>query len=279
MNASVNRTKSQQSAATVKATGEIIEFVLSIISKNGKETMLSTFSKPITLKLNVRSNANTDLIGVYYMTDNGELTYNGGTLADGKMIVNVEHFSKYAVLEYDKTFEDVTTSYWVHDVIKQLVAKHIIAGVNETEFAPKKQVTRAEFAALVVRALGLKASKTVTFNDVESTKWYAEAIAAAHEAGIVSGRTADEFAPNAVITRQEMAIMIVRAYKLKSGVNVPGAAKASFVDGQDISAWALPAVNAAVEIGLLMGRGNNKFVPQGVANRAESAQVIYNLLK
>jgi arabinogalactan endo-1,4-beta-galactosidase len=274
----LNKAK-DKSNADLTAAGEVFEFDLSIVDKEGNSTKLSTFKQPITLKLKVGGDVNTDLLGVYYIADDGQLEFVGGTLVDGFMVVNIHHFSKYAVLEYDKSFADVDDQYWAYNTIKKLAAKHIVTGVSDTEFAPKRRVTRAEFTAFIVRALGLEATKEASFTDVDSSKWYAEAVASAFEAGIVSGRSADIFAPNAEITRQEMAIMIVSAYEVRTGKAFTASSEATFADSAEISAWAQDAVNAAAELGFIQGRENNQFAPQDQANRAESAQIISLLLK
>ncbi|WP_372662436.1 S-layer homology domain-containing protein [Cohnella sp.] len=267
-----------KSKAAVKAAGDVFEFNLSIVDKDGKEQKLTKFKKPIAITLNVSEAANKDLAGVYYIADDGSLEYVGGKLNGNKMTASVNHFSKYAVLEYDKSFEDVSSQYWAHDVIKKMAARHIVAGISDTKFAPMQSVTRAEFTALIVRALGLEAMVEVNFKDVDGSKWYAEAAAAAYEAGIVSGRSSDTFAPNAAITRQEMAIMLVKAYEVKAGKKVTASSQTGFADSASISAWAQDSVNAAHELGFIQGRNNNQFVPNGLANRAESAQVISKLL-
>ncbi|WP_372630180.1 S-layer homology domain-containing protein [Cohnella sp.] len=80
------------------------------------------------------------------------------------------------------------------------------------------------------------------------------------------------------ITRQEMAMILVRAFEYKTGKPVPASVDASFTDGANISPWAKNAVSAAAELGLIQGRGNKQFVPKGHVNRAESVQVISKLL-
>lgn len=267
-----------KSKAELSTAGDVFVFDLSIIDKNGKSTKLSTFKQPIILKLKVNENANSDLLGVYYIEEDGELEFVGGTLINGFMEVKVNHFSKYAVLEYDKSFADVDSSHWANSVIKKLTAKHIVTGVSDAEFAPNEYITRAEFAALIVRALGLVAAKEVSFADVDSSKWYAEEVAAAYEAGVITGRSVDVFAPNATLTRQEMAIMIIRAYKLQSGKVLTARSETAFADSVEVSEWAQDAVNAAVELGFIEGRGNNQFAPQEQTTRAESAKVISLLL-
>ncbi|MCR2803570.1 GH32 C-terminal domain-containing protein [Paenibacillus soyae] len=267
-----------KSNADVKTAGDVFEFHLSLVTKDGSIRKLTNFPKPIPIKLSVGDEVNRDLIGIYYIADDGALEYVGGKYEGGKLSADLRHFSKYAVLEYDKSFEDVGELYWAHDVIKNLAAKHIVAGISETEFGPLREVTRAEFTAFIARALELEATTEPGFKDVDSAAWYAEAIAAAFEAGIVTGQSANVFAPNAAITRQEMAVIIMRAYGYKTGKPVPASVDAHFTDDARISDWAKEAVNAAAGLGLIQGKGNKQFVPKGYANRAESAQVIFNLL-
>ncbi|RXJ01624.1 S-layer homology domain-containing protein, partial [Anaerobacillus alkaliphilus] len=277
--ATLTNEASKKANANVKAAGEVYDFALAVVDKDGKETKLSTFSQPITISLTVSENANKKLIGVYYVKADGTLEYVGGTYKDGKLTAQVSHFSTYAVLEFNKEFADVQKGYWAYDVIKEMSAKHIAKGVNANNFAPKRNVTRAEFAALIVRALGLTATTdTVTFTDVASTKWYASAVAAATEAGIVNGKSATRFAPEETISREEMAAMIVRAYEFATGEKVADATNATFADMANASAWSKVYISKAAELGLVNGRGNNRFAPQGLTERAESIQVIANLL-
>ncbi|MEW9672570.1 S-layer homology domain-containing protein [Ammoniphilus sp. 3BR4] len=269
----------QNQGAKLNAAGEIFEFELSIINKDGKVTKLSSFAKPIWISFKVNPNANPKLIGIYYLPDNGSLEYLGGQLKDGVISVQVYHFSKYGVLEYNKNYVDVAANYWAAPVIQELSAKHIIKGVSQNEFAPMANVTRAQFATLLVQALGLKASGEAKFSDVPKSAWYAEFVAAANEAGIVSGLDAQTFAPDAEITREQMATMIVRAYEVKTGKKVELQKGTShFTDQDQMSSWAIPYVNAAAEIEMIKGRSAGVFAPKGLTIRAESAQVIYNLL-
>jgi sucrose-6-phosphate hydrolase SacC (GH32 family) len=264
--------------ANVKTASDVIEFNLSVVTKDGITKKLTKFSKPINIKLSASNEVNRDLVGIYYIADDGSLEYVGGTYKDGKIVADLKHFSKYAILEYDKSFEDVSEQYWAHDLIKKMAANHIVKGISESEFGPKQDVTRAEFTEFIVRALELEANSQTSFKDVESTMWYAKAIAAAYEAGIVTGQSADVFAPNDTITRQEMAMITVRAFEYKTSKHVTTSVDAQFMDGVNISPWAKDAVNAAAELGLIQGRGNKQFIPKGHANRAESVQVISKLL-
>jgi hypothetical protein len=270
---------SNLSNTQLKAAGDVYEFKLSIITAGGNSIALSRFDEPITLRLKVRDGANPALLGIYYIADNGALEYVGGQLIDGELVAKVKHFSKYAVLEFNKTFEDVPEQLWASAAIKELAAKHIISGENDRSFAPDKQMTRGEFAALISRALGLKASNQAAFSDVGSGNVHAEAIAAVYEAGIFQGRTQKTFAPNDRITREEMVTTIMKAYEYKSGKKVNSAVQAEYTDRLLAEDWALPYLDAAVSMGLVKGKGNGKFAPKQWMTRAEGAQMIYQLLK
>ncbi len=268
----------QRNQATISVAGEIYEFKLSIVKPDGTKRTLEKFSKPITIRLGAQENSRQDLTGIYYISDDGRLEYMGGTYADGKWTAKVSHFSKYAVLTYDKSFEDVNASYWAHDVIKRMAAKQIVLGVSETAFAPKQNVNRAEFASLITRALGITGTNLTTFKDVEPTKWYASSIAAAYEAGIVTGRSTDTFAPEETISREEMASMIYKAYLFHTGQKADVIHQSNFKDASTISEWATGAVAALQELGIVDGRGNQVYMPHEKVNRAESAQIISLLL-
>lgn len=262
----------------LSAASDVINFSLEVISTNGTAVPVTRFDKPLTLTFILDSDSNPNLLGIYNIAGNGALEFMGGTLADGKWSTEIQHFSQFAVLEYDKTFLDVSTDSWARDVIKTMAAKHIIQGISDTEFNPQGKVTRAQFATMIARALGLEAGSHSTFIDVDSKAWYAEYVAAVSEAGIVLGRSSDSFAPDRSITREEMAVMIVRAYEYLQGSKVNEVSASSFSDYSLIHDWAQKSARFAEQAGLIKGRGNMQFAPQEMMTRAESAQVIANLL-
>ncbi|WP_086074337.1 GH32 C-terminal domain-containing protein [Paenibacillus camerounensis] len=268
----------QRNQADISAAGEIYNFKLSIVKLDGTKLTLEKFTKPITVSLYAQADSRQDLTGIYYISDDGRLEYIGGAFADGNWTAEVSHFSKYAVLTYDKSFEDVNASYFAYDVIKKMAAKQIVLGVSETAFAPKQKVSRAEFASLITRALGIRGTNAPAFKDVDSAKWYASSIAAVYEAGIVTGRSKDTFAPEDTLSREEMASMIYKAYLFHTGQNAAGNRQSSFKDAGTISVWAADAVADLQELGLVDGRGNQVFMPHETVNRAESAQIISLLL-
>lgn len=267
--------------AAITPVGNIYDLSMGIVSSDGETVKLLTeFVEPILLKWKPNGAVNQNLTGIYNVKDNGKLEYIGGRTSSGMMEALIHHFSKYGLLTYDKSFTDVSEQHWASDVIKRMAAQQVVTGVSDIEFAPKANVTRAEFASIIVRALGLQSTGTTPFADVKKDDWYTSAVEAAYKAGIVTGRSQTQFAPNATITREEMAVMIIRAYEVKTGKKVDTTSKQSqFADDQLISEWARGSVQAAFDLLLLKGRGSNQFNPQGVTNRAESVQVIANVLE
>lgn len=100
------------------------------------------------------------------------------------------------------------------------------------------------------------------------------------EAGLITGRTAESFQPNAEISREEMTVILLRAYQLRQGTALPAAPLSpSLKDADSISGWAAEQVAAAASLGLVKGRADGTFAPKAPATRAEAAQLLLNYLK
>ncbi|MGO4107828.1 glycosyl hydrolase 53 family protein [Paenibacillus sp. YAF4_2] len=265
-----------------RSLGTIYNFNLSITDASGNVEKLSNFSTPITLRLKQGVTSNADLTGIYYITEDGTIHYVGGQLVNGVWEASVEHFSSYGLLEVSKSYKDVPDSHWAAASIASLSAKQLVNGSSDTNFEPERQITRAEFTAILVRALKLTSSAdhSLHFSDVPASAWYAEAVSAAHEAGLIQGRNSEQFAPNAPITRQEMAVILAKAYVIAhDGTGTAVGTELPFSDKTFIATWALPSVQWAYEQGLLKGRSGDRFAPAASMTRAEAAEVVYRLLK
>ncbi|MBP1992079.1 S-layer homology domain-containing protein [Paenibacillus eucommiae] len=245
---------------------------------------LNTFNHSIelTLPYDVKK-VDADLVAIYYYN---KLTvvweYVGGSIdkEHGKVQASVGKPGIYAVLEYDKTFADVPETHWVHRTLKVLTAQQIVQGVNDEEFQPDKKTTRAAFVSLLVKALGLqKDTPSTPFTDVRAGDWYAEDVAAAYAAGLIQGLSETKFAPNAEITREQMAALLVRAYEYRSGSSIQAGNELSqYKDGALVSEWMREHVNKAISVGLMQGRGAEIFDPRSDTTRAEAAKAIFNFI-
>lgn len=175
------------------------------------------------------------------------------------------------------TFGDIKT-HWAKAEIEFLASRSIIKGVSENSFAPNADITRAEFAALVTRVLELeKGEFQGSFTDVNANAWYALEVEAAQKAGIVLG-SAGKFDANSKITREEMAVMIVRAYEFYAKETVALDGSLQFADSDSVALWAKDAVQAATKLGIVNGKNSTTFAPKDVATRAEAATMLYRLI-
>lgn len=194
---------------------------------------------------------------------------------DGKIVSTMNSSSLYAVMYNAITFNDMNT-HWAQKYVHTLAAKDIILGKGGNTYDPEGNMTRAEFASIIARAFSLPEGTGTTFTDVDASAWYAKEINAAYSAGIISGNGDGTFAPEALITREEMAVIASRVYKLLKSTGTSGSLVA-FTDANEISDWAADEVAEAYKLGVVKGY-NGMFVPKAEMTRAEGATVIYNLI-
>lgn len=204
---------------------------------------------------------------------------NGKTVAYLKSRGN----SMYAVVQAKKSFAD-TNGHWAKDDINTLASRMIISGVRNNQYAPDNKVTRAEFATIVVRALGMELNpEKANFVDVKSSDWYAGAIGTAVEAGIIKGYEDNSFRPNAYVTREEVAIMLVRAMRLTGrdislGTQGADAYLTKFADQGRINSWAKESVAVATKLNIVTGNKTGMFLPGNNTTRAETAVTVKRML-
>ena len=184
--------------------------------------------------------------------------------------------STYALISNEKSFKDAEGK-WYEDAVTEMASRCIVDGKTETSFAGDSKITRAEFATILVRALGLDGSNSAQFTDVKATSWYADAVGTAVEYGLVKGYADGSFAPNANITRQEAMIMIqcgaaIADYSGNTGT-VTG-----FSDSAKIAKWAKEAVAFNVGSGLIKGSNGELNLSENIS-RAETAAVVLRLLQ
>ncbi|THF74318.1 S-layer homology domain-containing protein [Cohnella fermenti] len=262
----------------LKPSGSIYELSLQLTTGDNRTIALESFNKPIMLRFAADPSLNVKRISIYYIPNDDTLEFVGGTYADGEITADIDRPGKYAALEYIKSFKDVPDDNWAKDAITELAARHIVEGTSATNFEPKRTVTRAEFAALLVRALHLTDKQDLHFTDVSASDWFFPEVSIAVKAGIVTGTNETTFAPQASITREEMVTMLMRAYLLQRTDDDELPSAPAFQDEDTVSPWALSYVRDARALHFIEGKGANLFMPQGVGTRAEAAQIIYNFL-
>ena len=246
-------------------------------------TKIEKFNKQPVLEIPLDSidleNVDINKLGIYvFDEENGNWEYIKTEIKDGKLVAVAPHFSIYAVLEFNKEYID-TTGHWAKEDIDIMAARHIANYVyGEDNLKPEKKITRAEFATLIVRALGIEKNKgSYQFDDVDQDSWYANDIALAADAGIINGIGSRQFAPNENITREQMAVMMARTYKIINGKDMM-VEEITFPDKDDISSWAVEAVKAAFSNNIVTGFGDGTFKPQKKTTRAQGIVMLKRLL-
>lgn len=188
----------------------------------------------------------------------------------------------FVVVRGTPVLSDVN-GHWAKNDIVALASKSIVRGRSANSFMPKADITRAEFAEYIARALGLKGDRAAAsaYSDIASGSATASYIGAASAAGIVQG-SGGQFRPNAAISRQEMAAMMVRAIEASEMKIIPAKDNASYLakfkDKGKISAWAQPFAAKAVFAGIANGQTATEFAPLGQATRAEAAVMLKRML-
>jgi hypothetical protein len=209
----------------------------------------------------------------------------GGKVDGNEITVEVDHFTKFAVMAVSKeeeqsgsdqpTFSDIAGHWAASDIIKAAQSGIVSGYVNGT-FKPNSVVTRAEFVVMLMKALEpQEVAARLTFADsVKIGAWAQQAVEQAVQLGIVKGYTDGSFRPDAEITRTEMAVMIAKALVLKVEDNTV----TSFVDDAEIPNWAKGQVAALKNLGFITGKGMNKFAPNDKATRAEAVTILLKVL-
>ncbi len=178
-------------------------------------------------------------------------------------------------LSFDETtFTDVNKDMWYYDGVRYVYEKSLMQGTGNG-FEPEAKMTRGMVVTVLYRMAKPEGGvNTHSFADVTEDKWYHDGVAWAASTGIAEGVSETEFAPDADITREQLALIIYRFAKIW-GYDVSGASDISgFSDAKDISEWALDAIKWANKTGILNGTSKTTLSPKGVATRAQVAAIL-----
>lgn len=221
-------------------------------------------------------------------SSSGGISNTSGTLSPAtKPVVS---FADYSYLNCDgvtncasRQFPDLNTAMWYHIPVDFTIRSGLMGAMGNGTYSPNATLTRAMLVQILYSHAGKPyvVGSTAAFSDVYSGAWYENAVKWAASQGIASGMGNGTFAPNAAITREQLAVMLYN-YATRRGVGSvvsSGSGYPSFSDSGSISAWALNAVAAMQSSGIIAGKAGGGFDPKGGASRAETAQMLWNLLR
>ncbi|WP_409344293.1 immunoglobulin domain-containing protein [Paenibacillus sp. MBLB4367] len=205
---------------------------------------------------------------------------------DGKFYAKVSSLtnSTYSVVWHPLEFSDVR-DHWSKDAVNDMGSRMVIEGTGNGVFNPDRDITRAEFAAIVVRGLGLKLESGATpFSDVKASDWYGSAVNTAYSYELINGFEDGTFRPNDKITREQAMVIIAKAMTvtgLKPRLASEPAEKIlhPYSDATDASEWAKSSIADSIQAGIVSGRGGAELAPQAFITRAEVAAIVQRLLQ
>ncbi len=172
-----------------------------------------------------------------------------------------------------------TENHWAAGAIQYVYENGLLRGVSDTEFAPDATFSRAMLVTVLHRLAGSPASSGYyPFTDVRDTAWYANPVAWAHQNKLAGGMAETQYAPNSPITREQLAVMLMR-YAQYQGCDTSHTIRlVHYKDADQVSGYAETAVKWAVSTGILKGRTANELQPQGTATRAEVAVILQRFI-
>ncbi len=173
---------------------------------------------------------------------------------------------------------DDTKNHWANEFIGKLAARGIVNGMGNNLYQPEGSVTRAQFLTMLAKSANdtdVTQAPVAGFKDVQAGEWYYHYVNWGFANGIVSGMDENTFAPNANISREQMAIMLSNFAKSQQFTLPDTGVTINFTDGANIGEWAKESVDQVVKAGILSGFPDGTFSPKGSATRAQAAKVLY----
>ncbi|MEG2138062.1 MAG: S-layer homology domain-containing protein, partial [Oscillospiraceae bacterium] len=274
-------------ASDVKVEGATVvvkpaEFTVSALY-DGKRTTVDLFSAFVDRTFEITKAESEKISTAVVVESDGTLRHVPTFVfqKDGKYYATVKSMtnSVYALIQNEVTFADAAGK-WYEAVANEVGSRKIVVGTDKGTFNGDAQITRAEYATMMVRALGLPQSKTNPFTDVAATAWYAGCVATASEYGVVKGIGDGKFNPEGLITRQEAMQMIYNASKLTGFPKLLNARNlsAEFSDFATVDQWAAEAVTWCLNNNLSVNL-KDMVAPTEQITRGEMSAMILCLLQ
>ncbi|MFS0726589.1 S-layer homology domain-containing protein [Paenibacillus sp. 1P07SE] len=192
--------------------------------------------------------------------------------------------SVYAVVWHPVEFMD-TRDHWAAQAVSDMGGRLIVNGTGADRYSPDRDITRAEFAAIAVRGLGIRLEEGPSpFTDVQPADWFASAVQTAYAYGLIHGYEDGTFRPHEKITREQAMLIMSKAMAITGLTGAPADEDADrlladFSDIGEVAGWALTGVRDSVGAGIISGRSRDMLAPKAFMTRAEVATIMQRLLQ
>lgn len=183
--------------------------------------------------------------------------------------------ARCAALYASLVFSDIDYDAWYAEYVGDVAMSGLMQGIPGGEFLPGGTTTRAEAVTTLWRLDGGDGDGSSSFTDVPADAWYTDAVDWAATAGVARGYGDGSFGPGDHITREQMAVMVYNTYHLEVDGEEPAAL--TFIDADQVSPWAVEAMEWCVANGIFQGGGNGVLSPRDTLTRAQLATVLNNL--
>jgi hypothetical protein len=262
---------------------------VSLTSNNHDITDLSGGSAAVVLPYTLKSNEKSADMAVWRLDDGGAVQKMNAAYdtSAGTMIFTTDHLSLYIIgvdprqpqpaesKIWVNPFGDVKDSDWFYGDVAYAHAAGLFGGVSADAFSPNTPMSRAMLVTVIGRLAGAGGYTDASgFSDVIAGQYYAPYVAWAHANAIVNGVSDSAFAPDAPVSRQDLAVMLMNYVRFTGKLLPKKQAYGGFADSADIAAYARPAVEALYQAGIIGGKPGNRFDPSGSATRAEVAAIL-----
>lgn len=206
------------------------------------------------------------------LTDKGEGVY---TFAMPASKVTVKATFAEAPVSSELPFTDVDVDDWFYGAVEYVYNNKLMDGTSSTTFSPLMTTTRSMIVTILWRLEGQpQVNYAMTFEDVAGDTWYTEAVRWAASEGIVKGYSDTVFAPDDIVSREQLATILDRYAQYKEYDVTAKGDLTTFVDGDTVSSWAADGMTWAVGAELITGKDGGKLDPTGTATRAEVATML-----
>lgn len=240
----------------------------------------------VLIPYNLGDDENPNSILVYHQDNQGNLKKMISSYIDSRksVVYITSHFSNFIIAHNHISFKDIPSNAWYKNAVEYLAAREITSGIGNGEFGPNYEMTRAQFVVLLMNAYQLNLSENSEVINIENfldagDTYYTNYLLKAKYLGIINGIGQNRFAPDNLITRQEVFVMLYNALKSINEIPTKIIDKEiiEFTDSNLIDSWAVEPISVLVKAGIVNGN-NNELSPLQATTRCEMAELLYKLI-